>query len=371
MRGQRQRDPSQQLHNALYFLSGVMSVVLVLIIVVGVQTNAQNTRQQEELAGGAENFNGQQTTDTAIPQTQSEMSSADAVEKWQEGIVTYEGRSYRYNSNIHTYLMMGIDKDEPVAPAEDYISGGQSDAMFLLVTDSENQTLKVISINRNAITPIEVYDENGYSLDTIDAQICLQHAYGDGKKLSCMRSVEAVSKMFGNIPISGYLAMNMGGIPLMNDAIGGVELTALQTISVEEAGVHIKKGETLTLNGQEAYYYLRGRDTHKFGSANKRLRREEQYIIAYMDKLKNISGGNAAGIVDIYNSISDYLVTSVDFTSLITELMDYDFSQDQLYTVPGETVAGDPVDGQTYEEYHIDEDGLEKLIMEVFYQPAS
>lgn len=360
MRGHKERDPSQQLHNALYFLSGVMAVVLVLIIVVGVQTQAQNARarQQQEAYGGE-------------PETKQTEASETQLEKWQEGTVTYEGETYRYNMNLHTYLMMGIDKDDPVAEAEDSISGGQSDAMFLLVTDAGNQTLKVISINRNAMTSIEVCDEGGYSMGTIEGQICLQHAYGDGKKLSCMRSVNAVSTMFGNIPISGYLAMNMGGIPLMNDAIGGVELTALDSISVPEQKVQVEKGETVSLQGKEAYYYLRGRDIHKFGSATRRLRREEQYIVAYMDKLKKISGGNAASVVDIYNSISDYLVTSVDFTSLITELMDYDFSQDDMYTVPGETVLGEPVDGQAYEEFQIDEDEMKKLIMDIFYEKVS
>lgn len=359
MRKQNQRDPSQQLHNALYFLSGVMAVVLVLIIVVGVQTQAQNarSRQQEAYEGESE-------------KKQTEASETQ-LEKWQEGTITYEGETYRYNMNIHTYLMMGVDKDDPVSETEDYISGGQSDAMFLLVTDAEKCDLKVISINRNAMTPIEVCDEGGYSMGTIDGQICLQHAYGDGKKLSCMRSVKAVSAMFGNIPISGYLAMNMGGIPLMNDAIGGVELTALDTISLPQQEVSIRKGETVTLQGKESYYYLRGRDTHQFDSATRRLRREEQYIAAYMDKLKKISGGNAAGVVDIYDSISDYLVTSVDFTSLITELMDYDFSQNDMYTVPGKTVLGEPVDGQAYEEFHIDEDKMQKLIIDVFYQKVS
>ena len=156
----------------------------------------------------------------------------------------------------------------------------------------------------------------------------------------------------------------------MNDAVGGVELTVLDDVSYPEQGVDLKKGKTLTLGGQEAYYYLRGRDTHEFGSATKRLRREEQYIIAYMDKLKSISGGNSAGVLDIYQSISDYLVTSVDFTSLITELMDYDFSEDQMYTVPGASVLGDPIDGQAYEEYHVDEEQMEDLIMQVFYLPV-
>ena len=69
--------------------------------------------------------------------------------------------------------------------------------------------------------------------------------------------------------------------------------------------------------------------------------------------------------MDVYDSISDYLVTSVDFTSLITELMNYDFSENQMYTVPGETVMG-----EEYEEYHVEEDAMQKLLIQVFYTPV-
>ena len=69
--------------------------------------------------------------------------------------------------------------------------------------------------------------------------------------------------------------------------------------------------------------------------------------------------------MNVYDSISDYLVTSVDFTSLITELMNYDFSENQMYTVPGETVMG-----EEYEEYHVDEDAMQKLLIQVFYTPV-
>ena len=115
----------------------------------------------------------------------------------------------------------------------------------------------------------------GDPVATLNAQIATAYAYGIGGKSSCDNMIRSVSGLLGGIPIDGYLAMNMGGIPLMNDAIGGVELTALQSISVPDQGIHINKGETVTLSGQEAYYYLRGRDTKKFGSATKRLRREE------------------------------------------------------------------------------------------------
>lgn len=349
-------EPSQKLHNALYFMSGAMAVILVLIIVVGVRTKAENAAGQDT-ADNAPQVTAQEPA-TTVPETQTETEQ----EKWQEGTIEYEGKQYRYNHNIRTYLMMGIDTDDKVAKAKDYNSGGQSDAMFLLVIDASTQQLKVVSINRNTIAEIYLCDEMGNDLGTVNSQICLQHAFGDGKRLSCTRSVDAVSKLFDNIPISGYLAMNMGGIPLMNDAIGGVDVTVLQDITYGD--VALKQGEELTLNGEQAYSYLRTRDLDEYDSATDRLRRQEQYIVAYFDKLHTIAAGDSSRVVDVYNSISDYLVTSVDFTKLITELMDYDFSHDQMYTVPGGTVSGD------YEEYHVDEDAMQKLLIQIFYTPV-
>jgi anionic cell wall polymer biosynthesis LytR-Cps2A-Psr (LCP) family protein len=180
-----------------------------------------------------------------------------------------------------------------------------------------------------------------------------------------------VEDLFGNIPISGYLAMNMGGIPKMNDSVGGITLEALEDVSFPDAGVDLKEGESVKLDGTQAYYYLHGRDTEEFDSASKRLRREEQYIIAYMEKLKELSQQeDTSAVVALYDEIDDYLVASVDFTSLIEELVGYDFSEDAMYTVPGETVLGEPIDGTSYEEYHVDEEALEALIMQIFYEPV-
>ena len=156
----------------------------------------------------------------------------------------------------------------------------------------------------------------------------------------------------------------------MNDAVGGVEVTVLQDVIYPNKGVDLREGETVNLGGEEAYCYLRGRDVTEYDSASDRLRREEQYIVNYMVKLKAVAGGNSAMVVGVYNSVSDYLVTSVDFTDLVTELMDYDFSEDQMYTVPGETVKGKPVDGVSYEEYHVDEDAMQDLIIQIFYEEA-
>jgi hypothetical protein len=101
-----------------------------------------------------------------------------------------------------------------------------------------------------------------------------------------------------------------------------------------------------------------------------RLRREEQYIMAYMEQLKELAQGDSSAVVSVYDRIDDYLVTSVDFASLITELLEYDFSEDRMYTVPGETEMGEPIGGISYEEYHVDEEAMQALIMQVFYEPV-
>lgn len=287
-------------------------------------------------------------------------------EKWQEGIISYKGRDYQYNDSIHTYLMMGIDKNEPVSAAEDYISGGQSDAMFLLVTDADKQTMCVIAINRNTMTEVQIFDTEGRSLGTMEAQICVAHGYGDGKRVSCGYAVDAVSGLFGDIPIEGYFAMNMGGIPIMNDAIGGVEVEVLHDLTSEADGVELHAGEVVTLSGNEAYYYLHGRDCSEFASSDARLLRQQQYIDAYTAKLKQLTGSNPTVMIDIYNSIDDYMVTNLDFVSVASELMTYTYDADtDWYSVPGETVMG-----EKFEEYHVDEDALEELIIQVFYEEA-
>lgn len=358
----RMHEPSTKLHNALYFMSGMMVVILALVIVAGVKTKAENAGFH--IADDTENSYEQQVAG------QTDTTHDSGQEKWQEGVVAYQGKEYLYNTDIKTYLMMGVDIDGPVQRSSDYTQGGQSDALFLLVVNNKTEQLQVISINRNTMADIELCDEEGIDMGPLKTQICLQHAFGDGKRLSCSKTVDAVSGLFQNIPISGYLAMNMGGIPQMNDAVGGVEVTVQQDISFPKAGVNLKKGQKVTLNGMQAYYYLHGRDTEEYDSATKRLQREEQYIVAYMDKLKKVSTENPDQVTEIYNSVSDYLVTSVDFTSMIEQLMNYGFSEDQMYTVPGKTVEGKPIDGKRYEEYHVDEDAMEELIMKVFYTPV-
>ncbi len=278
-------------------------------------------------------------------------------EKWNEGVIRYKGRSYKYNENLQNYLFMGIDNDDIARQAADGISGGQADALFLLVIDENRRDVKIVSINRNSMVPVDVYDREGNFLVQMDLQICLQHGYGDGLKLSCMRSVEAVNRLFRDVPVSGYMSLNMGGLAAVNDAIGGVEITPIQ--SVVRGDVVITKDVPVNLNGEQAYAYIRTRDVDKFASANDRLARQQQYILAFVQKvLAEPTLGNK-----LYEAGKDYIVASIDIPKLINSAKGMTFDENSMYTLEGETVVKDD-----FEQFNIDEEAMIKLILDVFYE---
>ena len=302
-------------------------------------------------------------TSTEYVKTTEDTSSG--TDKWQEGVISYNGKNYRYNTSIKNYLFLGVDQDGPVVKAKDGISGGQSDAMFLLVADDRNKTLSVIAINRNTMTNVKVYDEDGEYVNTARLQICLQHGYGDGMRVSCLRSVDAVSELFYNLPISGYLSMNMDALPIINDAIGGVTVEVLDDLSNTAKNVSLKKGETVTLTGDEAYVYLRSRDTSVFDSAGERLNRQMQYMTALFAKMKTVTESNPSIFKTINSSIKDYTVSSMDFVKLAEMSVDYTFDESHMYTIPGKTVQG-----EVFEEYNVDDPALYEMILEIFYEPV-
>lgn len=323
----------------------ILSVALVLVL-IGVLILA---------------INHDRTANHVIPPSTD--TESEYPEKWQEGVISYKDKQYKFNSDISTYLFLGIDKETPDAPVNGTATGGQSDAMFLLVMNEREESLSIISIHRNTMTRVELFGESGTSLGKVTAQICTQHSFGDGERLSGSRTIDAVAYLFRNLPIKGYISVTMGAMPVVNDAVGGVEVTVLEDVVNASAGVNLKAGERVTLQGLEAYYYLRARDIDVFDSATNRLRRQEQYIVGLMSELKEAAQSGRSKVLDIYEAIEEHIVTNVDMIDFISELETYEYNEENLYTVPGETVMG-----EKFEEYHVDEDALYDLIIQVFYE---
>lgn len=325
---------------------GILLLAILAVAVVALRTwNDRNTLPVE------------QNTEQLVE------SDTGVVEKWQEGDVSYNGKTYRYNSSTKTYLFLGVDNEGTMAESTGGFSGGQSDAMFLLVTNAKDKSMSVVSINRNTMTMVDVYDLLDNPIRQEEMQICLQYAYGDGARSSCLRTADAVTRLLYGIPVNGYFSMNMDAIPLLNDAVGGVTVEVMDDLESKSRGVSLKKGETVTLDGNEAYVYIRSRDVNEFDSASRRLERQNQYLFQLFKRIKGLGLAEEATVTRVTKLMEDYMVTSIDFAKLVEDASEYEFDESRMYNVPGETVMG-----EKYEEYYVDEEALYEMILEVFYE---
>lgn len=291
-----------------------------------------------------------------------------------ENQIVYEGRLYEQNEDVITVLVMGIDKEtvEYVGgqswKAEGEYAGGQADALFLVVLNPHNGSIDVVAINRSSMVDVDVFDEEGNYQGIYTQQVALQHGYGDGKEKSCERQVKTVSRMFHDIPINVYAAVSMDAIPELNDAVGGVPVEVLSDVVSYDGDIHFHQGESVTLMGEEAYWYVRYRDIYEENSNDLRLQRQKQYLTTLVSTVKQRALSDIQVAADLYRIAQKYMVTDIDFNSflyLATEAVDYSFDMEHIYTLQGRAVQG-----EQFEEFYVDEDALEALIIDLFYEPV-
>lgn len=297
---------------------------------------------------------------------QTTVSSTDL----KEGQVLHNGQVYQYNSDIRTFALMGIDTMGTMNQLLAEKMGGQSDMLFLAVLNPDKKKIELIGINRNAMTTIDRYTVSNKYYDTVTGQITLQHAYGTGGTDSCERTVAAIDRIMYMVPIHGYFSMNMGAISKLNDAIGGVTLTPIESISYKST--NIKAGEKITLLGDDAFYYVKYRPwkgESSLFSADKRLERQKQYLTAFFQKLKTMVKNDLSIPLDLYNIVSNYSVTDVsvdEMMHLVNMAIGYQFDASCIRTVPGTSVMG-----AKYEEFYVDYDALYDMVIDVFYEPVN
>ncbi len=302
---------------------------------------------------------------TARPALQSEtVLTEEENEQWQEGWVKYQDTIYAYNEEILTFLIMGIDKQDDVKEVEEGTDGGQADALFLIVLNPKDKSIKIVGINRNTMTDIDIYDDAGKYTSTVKAQLAIQHGFGNGMEESCEYQKKAVQNLFYQLPIHGYAAVNMSAIATVNDAVGGVDVT----VPEDMAGFNenFVEGRRLHLLGEDAFWYVKYRNTDIFGSADMRLDRQKQYLSGFIDVAKQAVQKDTSVVIDLYQAVKPQMVTDISLDEaayLAPILAGYSYEEDDFYTLPGETVMG-----EAYEEFYPDEDAVFEMILDVFYE---
>lgn len=298
------------------------------------------------------------------PPQPPESESAASAPASQDGLVHYQGKTYRYNENLITALCMGIDEDLGTGSAE-WGHSGQADSIFLAVIDETSGRIRLISISRDTMTQVETYSAEGEYLGLAVDHLAVGYAYGDGAAASCEMMVRNVSRLFYDIPIHLYAAVSLDAIAPLNDAVGGVSLTVLSNDLAAYGPYYFRQGQAVTLKGKMARAYIQGRDTETDGSNNSRMARQKQYAAAYVQTAAQAVRQDPALLVKLYDTAMRYTVTNVDLGQAVylgSKALAFSLTEEDICAVAGENRYGG-----RYDEFYADDTALYELILEVFY----
>ena len=294
----------------------------------------------------------------------AEAASAKATaEADDSNTVTWQGKTYKYNQNLSNYLLLGVDKRTPAETRVGKADAGQADALFLLSLNRKTKEMTLISIPRDTMTDVESFDLEGKSLGKSKDHISLSYGYGDGGAESCKLTQEAVSNLFYGLPIQGYLAMNLDGIPELAKSVGGLTVTVPNN-SLEYKYPEFSEGAEVTLTEENTEIFVRSRDVDESQSAIYRMERQKAFLDAFSKKAKECYEQNAKFAANLFVAIKPYTVTNISEDRLMKLFQTADEGDGYTeWTVPGEGTQG-----LSYDEYHVDDDALYTKVMETFYQ---
>ena len=277
--------------------------------------------------------------------------------------ITYKNETYVKKGNLETYLIAGIDAPGKVEKVTEYDGTGQCDVLAVIVRDRSTDQCKLLSIDRNTITAVKSLDNDGTYLDTTDIQLSLAHAMGFDQQVRAENTVDAVSHLLGDQKIDGYAMVNMGAIQVVNDMVGGVTVTIEDDFS--DIDPSMKKGETVTLMGEQAEKYVRSRKEVADGSNQNRMSRQSNYEEAFKPAFRSKCAENSKFPLEVYHAMEDYMTTNISAKKFCRlAILMSDENQDEKVSISG-TYGLDEDDWQTFTP---DEDSLQETILELFYQ---
>jgi anionic cell wall polymer biosynthesis LytR-Cps2A-Psr (LCP) family protein len=124
-------------------------------------------------------------------------------------------------------------------------------------------------------------------------------------------------------------------------------------------------GETITLTGQQAEYYVRSRMNVADGTNENRMKRQSIYRDKLEQSFRQKMSEDETFALDLYDALQDYMVTSFtrkDCSKLAKAMM----KNESLGEV---NIDGEITTGRFgYREFIPDEDSLQEVIIQLFYE---
>lgn len=280
----------------------------------------------------------------------------------QDAAIEYNGVEYVKNENVESFLIMGLDKFEDSIDNESYNNNQQADFLMLLVFDNEEKKCTAIHLNRDTMVDMNILGVAGQKVGTVNKQLALAHTYGNGKDVSCRNTADAVSGLLNGVKVNHYLSITMDAVPVLNDLLGGVEVTVLDDFTgIDDS---LKKGETVTLHGEHALTYVRNRYGLEDSSNSTRMVRQKQYLNAIYDKAMLRIEEDDEFVVEASVKLADYIVSDRSVNQL--QELAKKLSQYELTEI--DSIEGDSAIKDGLMEFYPDADSVNEIVFDLFYK---
>ena len=283
-------------------------------------------------------------------------------QKTENTVYEYNGVEYVKNEDVESFLILGLDKFEDAINNDSYNNDQRADFLMLLVFDNSEKKFTAVHLNRDTMVNMNVLGVAGQKIGTVNKQLALAHTYGNGRDVSCRNTADAVSELLNGVKVNHYLSITMDAVPILNDLLGGVEVTVLDDFS----GINdtLIKGETVTLHGDHALTYVRERYGLEDSSNSTRMVRQRQYMTAVYDKAMLKIENDDNFVIEASSKLADYIVSDRSVNQLqeiAKKLSQYKFTE--IETLEGESVVKDGL-----MEFRPDADSIDKIVFELFYK---
>jgi polyisoprenyl-teichoic acid--peptidoglycan teichoic acid transferase len=206
-------------------------------------------------------------------------------------------------------LLVGVDETKERAKVQE--GAVQADALLLATFNTDEKTVKLVSIPRDTYTYIPISKK----MDKIN------HAHSAGQVKNGPEGgpeamVDAVEGLL-NVPVDYFVKFNFAAFMEIVDSIGGIEVDVPVEFTEQDSSgtpdaIRLKKG-VQTLNGEQALALAR---TRHIDSDAMRGQRQQLVLEAIVKKVASV--GSVTKVGDLIDAIDGNFKTNLSFDDLIS-----------------------------------------------------
>ncbi len=302
----------------------------------------------------------------------AEMGATDA--NYQHQITTDTGELLQTELGVVNVAFLGLDiSDERVSEG----MNARSDLVMVASINLDTGHTEVLSIPRDTYTEVYKFDyDTGEVSGSYHDKITHAYPAGGGQRYYGAEStVMAASNLLScdgqyYVPIDLFFSIDMDGIYEICEALDGVEVTLpYDSYYIRDEGGSStgdligRAGETVTLDGEAAYSFVRARKDVPGGDIG-RTQNQQVFIMGMLEKIKEMGAvESATRLYDEFLTFADTNISidqALAFATVIDKITFDDITFKTLDTTSGSR------DGSSVEI--VDEELMAQTVRDMFYE---